>query len=602
MLGATMLGGCAAARKAHNNILNGNVYNQLCVKRTPAYKTMRARRSLTSSAVLRDRAERGRGEVQEALAEPIKDTENIESYKNKGFDPFQLSTQVREQLSEQPEFREAAATERRSDGSDSTATEGPKNISSNRKQRSGASDFSDSQQNHQHNCQTSNGALRKKGFNKYPASFVLPTTVPYIKQLAKSEAQHRQKLLHLLKQLNLPPFLYSFAYGSGVFSQTATAKKQPDGTPPMIDMVVAVQNPVHWHTRNMINNPNHYPWWLRWSPLWFIEKVQNMGAGVWYIPYVKADDEVRECLIQIIKYGVVSVDSLCKDLLHWETLYLSGRMHKPIATLFDSTEGRVPLAEQANLSSALRVSFLLLPEQFSEEELYTKMASLSYLGDFRMHVPGGENKNKVRNIVQNQYTWFRFMCADLITRFRYVTVESTPGEKWLQLRVRNVLTQQNVSPNTRASFASNLPLTLRKRIIRHYLTNPAEHPLLKDLASASPEDLKFEKRQGLSENISASSAMEAKVEKLARGVTMHDDQLPPLVTRFWLAVVQQESFNKVLEEQLIGTVKKPAETQSLKGLHTAGIQRSVRYLLSKLSKVCPRTYAVSSGTTILIYA
>lgn len=32
----------------------------------------------------------------------------------------------------------------------------------------------------------------------------------------------------------------------------------------------------------------------------------------------------------MIKYGVITVDQLCKDLIEWETLYCSGRMHKPV--------------------------------------------------------------------------------------------------------------------------------------------------------------------------------------------------------------------------------------------------------------------------------
>lgn len=33
---------------------------------------------------------------------------------------------------------------------------------------------------------------------------------------------------------------------------------------------------------------------------------------------------------RMIKYGVVSVQTLCADLRDWRTLYLSGRMHKPV--------------------------------------------------------------------------------------------------------------------------------------------------------------------------------------------------------------------------------------------------------------------------------
>lgn len=89
---------------------------------------------------------------------------------------------------------------------------------------------------------------------------------------------------------------------------------------------------------------------------------------------------------------------------------------------------------------------------------------------------------------------------------------------------------------------------------------------------------------------------DTKVENLASGTSSNDDQLPPLITRFWLAVVQQESFNQVLTQLIIETVKKPAEVQSLKGLVTAGLSRSIRYLLSKLSKVSACFNLVSSGT------
>lgn len=36
---------------------------------------------------------------------------------------------------------------------------------------------------------------------------------------------------------------------------------------------------------------------------------------------------------RLIKYGVVSTQTLCEDLQTWKTLYLSGRMHKPVRSL-----------------------------------------------------------------------------------------------------------------------------------------------------------------------------------------------------------------------------------------------------------------------------
>lgn len=36
-------------------------------------------------------------------------------------------------------------------------------------------------------------------------------------------------------------------------------------------------------------------------------------------------------LLQLIKYGVIDVARLTHDLQAWESLYVSGRMHKPVS-------------------------------------------------------------------------------------------------------------------------------------------------------------------------------------------------------------------------------------------------------------------------------
>lgn len=42
---------------------------------------------------------------------------------------------------------------------------------------------------------------------------------------------------------------------------------------------------------------------------------------------------------RLIKYGVVSTQTLCEDLTTWKTLYLSGRMHKPVRSLIVADYG-----------------------------------------------------------------------------------------------------------------------------------------------------------------------------------------------------------------------------------------------------------------------
>ncbi len=53
-------------------------------------------------------------------------------------------------------------------------------------------------------------------------------------------------------------------------------------------------------------------------------------------------------------------------------------MHKPVRII--RQDPRVLLANQVNLASVLRVALLSLPEEFSEVELWEKVAGVSYMG------------------------------------------------------------------------------------------------------------------------------------------------------------------------------------------------------------------------------
>ena len=152
----------------------------------------------------------------------------------------------------------------------------------------------------------------------------------------------------------------------------------------------------------------------------------------------------------MIKYGVTTVDNLCSDLLNWNTLYLAGRMHKPIRIIKD--DPRVRLAQQVNLTSAIRAALLTLPEQFTETELFERIAGISYGGDIRMLLPV-ENRNKVGNIVQKQGPQFKELYYRLVT--------GLPGVQW-ENHCTSIV--QDTSPNARLAHLRKLPSVLLKGV------------------------------------------------------------------------------------------------------------------------------------------
>ncbi|PLW06061.1 hypothetical protein PCASD_24236 [Puccinia coronata f. sp. avenae] len=186
------------------------------------------------------------------------------------------------------------------------------------------------------------------------------------------------------------PIRFAFVYGSAVFPQKSRPLGRPGASPPPIrDFVFPVSHPGHWHSINLHHNPHHYslPARLVNSPAIASLQEHALGAGLWF-----------NLRANVIKYGVVSVDTLCNDLMDWNTLCLSGRMHKPIDILRDHPRAR--LAQHANLVPALRTALLLLPERFDALVLFRPVAGLSYTGDFQMRF--AENPHKVNNTVAGQ--------------------------------------------------------------------------------------------------------------------------------------------------------------------------------------------------------
>ncbi|KAL2091541.1 hypothetical protein ACEWY4_013804 [Coilia grayii] len=236
----------------------------------------------------------------------------------------------------------------------------------------------------------------------------------------------------------------AFAYGSGVFKQQGTSQGQMGKN--MLDFVFAVDDPVTWHTMNLMQNRRHYSFLKYFGPKQ-ISTIQNdYGAGVYYNTLVPIDG-------RLIKYGVISTETLIDDLMHWKTMYIAGRLHKPVRILLQGESGKLQAALLGNLKSAVTASFLMLPESFSEEDLFLQIAGLSYCGDFRMVI--GEDKSKVANIVKDSVPYFRTLYSNILQECPQVVYKPQQG----RLEV-------DKSPEGQFVQLMALPRTLQQQITR----------------------------------------------------------------------------------------------------------------------------------------
>ncbi|KAK2726907.1 hypothetical protein QYM36_007677 [Artemia franciscana] len=236
----------------------------------------------------------------------------------------------------------------------------------------------------------------------------------------------------------------------------------------MVDLIFVAENPLSWHTANIERNPKHYSF-LRYMGSKAATTVQNFGAAkIYFNTLVPVNNAV-------IKYGVVSRESFIEDLLDWNSLYVSGRLHKPVLVLQNYDDGDIKMALEQNLYSALHASLLLLPESFTEERLCHTLASLSYRGDFRMKF--GEDRSKVSNIVKCQMEHFRSLYEPVIKRL----------DQWVDVDFLSGKAEQDVSPSAKLYHLNLLPKTLQMGMLEEWSCDGKCHDL-EDILRAAAYD------------------------------------------------------------------------------------------------------------------
>lgn len=334
-------------------------------------------------------------------------------------------------------------------------------------------------------------------------------------------------------------FSFCFAYGSGVKKQLTNL--HPAAGSNMIDLIYCVDNSYKWHQSNLELNPSHYSGLKHLGHRVITKFQENYGAKVYFNTLVPFDDVT-------IKYGVVSTKDLVTDLLEWSDLYLAGRLHKPVDIILHPSSSELLTALQLNLQSAVHAALLILPETFTEYQFYHAISNLSYSGDFRMIF--GENKNKVENIVKPQLVGFRSLYKSLIQS----------------------------------------------------LHDYVDFPMLKSQAKPIEADGEREKCDPVSNKQDDHSMMYCSQDVCPLAKLHHLNQLPrwpqKALTRFWnrgklrqdtedvlRAIAYDPDCNVIVEQCISGIVWQSSIRQSLKGVLTAGVFKSVKYSGKKVIKM-----------------
>lgn len=136
--------------------------------------------------------------------------------------------------------------------------------------------------------------------------------------MAQAAALPDEHLLEIVGAFRAP-VRFACGYGSGVFRQASYAADAR----PMLDLIFGVTHTQHWHSLNLKQHRAHYAGVAALGSGAVAALQDGFGAGVYYNTHVEVAGFK-------IKYGVVQMDTLVRDLESWETMYLAGRFQKPV--------------------------------------------------------------------------------------------------------------------------------------------------------------------------------------------------------------------------------------------------------------------------------
>lgn len=191
-----------------------------------------------------------------------------------------------------------------------------------------------------------------------------------------------------------PKVIAAYGYGSGVMPQSNNSTIKKD-----IDLILIVENLKEYFQENMLLNPHEF---TKASKKYFGKatiKDLEKGAPIAYLTHIPFQE-------QYFKTGVISKESFLASFYHRTSSYVPFRMEKPCAEII-CTDKEIEKSILYDRQMTLMMCLLLLNEnEKTLHDLFAKICSISYLGDFRVKLKC-EDPNKINNIVNNQFAYFK---------------------------------------------------------------------------------------------------------------------------------------------------------------------------------------------------
>ena len=133
----------------------------------------------------------------------------------------------------------------------------------------------------------------------------------------------------------------------------------------LVPAIVSTSLPCMVADHNLLSEPGAFatcgPAVLLLSP--FLRLCRHPGcadnASAW------CSDLDHHISVQDVKYGTVSTSALIRDLWTWDSMFMAGRLHKPV--LYLAEDALINEAMSANLDSALAAALLFLPARFTSQ-------------------------------------------------------------------------------------------------------------------------------------------------------------------------------------------------------------------------------------------